>query len=67
MPESSRDYATYQWAGMLKSLRQMGVASSQSVEGMNWRSTPTSLKATNEHNTAVANLLVLRGAQIESA
>ena len=52
---------------MLKSLRQMGVANSQCVEGTNWRCTPVSLRASNEHNTAVANLLVLRGAQIESA
>ena len=48
---------------MMKSLRQMAVTNSVCVEGMNWRLTAASLAQSSRHNTAIANLAVVRGSQ----
>lgn len=67
MSESSRSFATYEWKGMLRNLRQMQIVNSFAVEGMNWRATPATLTNLGEHNTAISDLLILRGLHAETA
>eukprot|EP00040_Diaphanoeca_grandis_P009647 m.49602 g.49602 ORF g.49602 m.49602 type:complete len:464 (-) comp21062_c0_seq2:124-1515(-) len=65
MSDTHREFATYQWEGMVRTLRQMSVVNSFSVEGMNWRSRPHSLQSVGEHNTAISNLMFARGQALQ--
>ena len=69
MPETSKEFTTYKWSGLLKTLRQMLITSSPCEEGINWRvKLPASgAKRSPSFNTSIANLLVLRGSELETA
>ena len=69
MPDKSREFTTYKWPGLLKTLRQMLVTNSPCEEGINWRvKVPApGAKRSPYFNTSIANLLVLRGSELETA
>ncbi|OBS76737.1 hypothetical protein A6R68_16804, partial [Neotoma lepida] len=77
MSENSLAYSTFTWAGLLKHLRQMLISSAKMEEGINWQVRPPlsglpSLGKMSVHkdlhfNTSVANLVILRGKDVQSA
>nr|XP_045014891.1 tubulin delta chain [Jaculus jaculus]XP_045014892.1 tubulin delta chain [Jaculus jaculus]XP_045014893.1 tubulin delta chain [Jaculus jaculus] len=77
MSENSLAYSTFTWAGLLKHLRQMLISNAKMEEGMDWKVRPPrsglpplgSISANKElhFNTSIANLLVLRGKDVQSA
>ena len=80
MPEKSHAYSRYLWSGLLKHLRQMLVTDAPIEEGMDWsmhleRSNKSlftyrnnlSQRVTHGINKSLANLLVVRGNELDSA
>ncbi|XP_053131321.1 tubulin delta chain [Hemicordylus capensis] len=77
MSETSLAYSTFAWPGLLKQLRQMLIANARIEEGIDWQvrpplpglspsQKPSPNKAVN-FNTSVANLVVLRGKEVQTA
>ncbi|XP_064401726.1 tubulin delta chain-like [Halichondria panicea] len=80
IPERSHEYTHYLWSGLLKHLRQMLITNSPIEEGMDWArdigvqrpSRPTnpeqyaSLCSPDHFNTSLANLIVLRGNELNA-
>lgn len=69
MPESSIQFSTFQWHGLLKHLRQMLIADAAMEEGIDWQvkvgdETP---RGGAKHNQSLANFLVLRGKDVNTA
>nr|XP_060612772.1 tubulin delta chain [Anolis sagrei ordinatus] len=77
MSENSLPYTTFAWPGLLKHLRQMLIANAKMEEGIDWQVRPPvpglpasrkeSPKQTGRFNTSIANLVTLRGKDIQSA
>ncbi|XP_043910467.1 tubulin delta chain [Protopterus annectens] len=77
MAEASLAYSAFTWPGLLKHLRQMLIASSKMEEGINWQVRPPPAGLPSEakqspnkqvhFNSSVANLIVLRGKDVDAA
>ncbi|XP_032018786.1 tubulin delta chain isoform X1 [Hylobates moloch] len=77
MSENSLAYSTFTWAGLLKHLRQMLISNAKMEEGIDWHVRPPlsglpplgkmSLNKDLHFNTSIANLVVLRGKDVQSA
>lgn len=79
MPQRSQAYSRHRWAGLLKHLRQMLITDAPIDEGMDWTVEPTPsphhppphipppLTHPSHINRSLANLLVLRGNELETA
>ena len=82
MPDQCHAYSSHLWAGLLKHLRQMLITDSPLEEGMDWtmpvdsaqrpfctyqRSGHERVSFSRGVNKSVANLLVLRGNELETA
>ncbi|XP_017732908.1 PREDICTED: tubulin delta chain isoform X7 [Rhinopithecus bieti] len=77
MSENSLAYSTFTWAGLLKHLRQMLISNAKMEEGIDWHVRPPSSglpslgkKSLNKDlhfNTSIANLVILRGKDVQSA
>ncbi|XP_070572249.1 tubulin delta chain-like [Ptychodera flava] len=71
MSEKSLAYSTFTWPGLLKHLRQMLIADAAMEEGINWQVRVRSGQGTrhhgNSHNKSIANVLVLRGQDVNQA
>ena len=68
IPDTSHAYSRFLWAGLLKHLRQMLITDSPTEEGMDWGVSPSSgggVSARRKINTSLANLLILRGNELE--
>ncbi|CAH2222143.1 tubulin delta chain [Pelobates cultripes] len=75
MSEHSMAYSTFTWQGLTKHLRQMLIANAKMEEGINWQVRPPS-QPTAENvspkkellfNTSLANLIILRGQDVQRA
>lgn len=68
MPDSSHAYSRYLWAGLLKYLRQMLMTDSATDEGMDWCMAPPTAPSVGKSgiNTSLANLLIVRGNELEA-
>lgn len=71
MPDSAHAYSRFLWAGLLKHLRQMLLTDSATDEGMDWGMAPPTVQTMSgcgHHgiNTSLANLLILRGNELET-
>ena len=72
VPDSSQPYSRFLWAGLLKHLRQMLITDSPTDEGMDWGVSPPSASLAhsrsthNRINTSLANLLILRGNELDA-
>lgn len=66
--ERAMEFSTFQWAGLLKNLRQMLIASAPMEEGIDWQvkvgETP---RGSTRHKRSLAASLVLRGKDLVSA
>ncbi|XP_017395211.1 tubulin delta chain [Cebus imitator] len=77
MSENSLAYSTFTWAGLLKHLRQMLISNAKMEEGIDWQVRPPlsglpplgkmSLSKDLHFNTSIANLVILRGKDVQSA
>ncbi|XP_037667809.1 tubulin delta chain-like [Choloepus didactylus] len=77
MSENSLAYSTFTWAGLLKHLRQMLISNAKMEEGIYWQIRPplSGLPALGKiplnkelhFNTSIANLVILRGKDMQSA
>lgn len=77
MSENSLAYTTFAWPGLLKHLRQMLIANAKMEDGIDWQVRPPlpglapsekqSLNKTARFNTSIANLVTLRGKDVQSA
>ncbi|KAM5273444.1 tubulin delta chain [Ctenodactylus gundi] len=77
MSENSLAYSTFTWTGLLKHLRQMLISNAKMEEGIDWQVRPplsgllppgkTSLHKEPRFNTSLANLVILRGKDVQSA
>uniref|UniRef100_A0A8C8T7T3 Tubulin delta chain n=2 Tax=Peromyscus maniculatus bairdii TaxID=230844 RepID=A0A8C8T7T3_PERMB len=77
MSENSLAYSTFTWAGLLKHLRQMLISSAKMEEGIDWQVRPPfsglpplgkmSVQKDRHFNTSIANLVILRGKDVQSA
>uniref|UniRef100_A0A8C9ITA4 Tubulin delta chain n=1 Tax=Piliocolobus tephrosceles TaxID=591936 RepID=A0A8C9ITA4_9PRIM len=77
MSENSLAYSTFTWAGLLKHLRQMLISNAKMEEGIDWHVQPPSsglpslgkmsLNKDLHFNTSIANLVILRGKDVQSA
>ncbi|XP_075417617.1 tubulin delta chain isoform X2 [Tenrec ecaudatus] len=77
MSENSLAYSTFTWAGLLKHLRQMLISNANVEEGINWQVRPpvsglpplgkTPFTRELHLNTSIANLVILRGKDVQSA
>lgn len=81
VPDGSRVYSTFRWAGLLKHLKQMLITDSPTEEGMDWSVQPTSsfhpmtscsgVESTKSVgrgvNRSLANLVVMRGSELNTA
>ncbi|XP_008069030.1 tubulin delta chain isoform X2 [Carlito syrichta] len=77
MSEKSLAYSTFTWAGLLKHLRQMLISNAKMEEGIDWQVQPplsglpplgkVSLNKELRFNTSIANLVILRGKDVQSA
>lgn len=77
MSENSLPYSTFTWAGLLKHLRQMLISHAKMEEGIDWQVQPPlpglpplgkmSLTREQRFNTSLANLVILRGKDVQSA
>ncbi|XP_074869712.1 tubulin delta chain isoform X2 [Carettochelys insculpta] len=76
MSENSLAYSTFSWPGLIKHLRQMLIANAKMEEGINWQVRPplrgnpgaakTSPDKALHFNSSIANLVVLRGKDVQS-
>ena len=81
VPDGSRAYSTFRWAGLLKHMKQMLITDSPTEEGMDWsvQSTASSRpmakcseaeskrSPTGGVNRSLANLVVMRGSDLDTA
>ncbi|XP_038615826.1 tubulin delta chain [Tachyglossus aculeatus] len=77
MAEKSLAYSSFTWAGLIKHLRQMLISSAKMEEGIDWQVRPPwlgcratergPLKKELHFNTSIANLVILRGKDVQSA
>uniref|UniRef100_A0A8C6A0P5 Tubulin delta chain n=2 Tax=Marmota TaxID=9992 RepID=A0A8C6A0P5_MARMA len=77
MSENSLAYSTFTWTGLLKHLRQMLISNAKMEEGIDWQVRPPisglpaigkmSLKKELHFNTSIANLVILRGKEVQNA
>ncbi|ELW61562.1 Tubulin delta chain [Tupaia chinensis] len=77
MSENSLAYSTFTWAGLLKRLRQMLISNAKMEEGIDWQIRPPlsglpplgKMYVNKElhFNTSIANLVILRGKDVQSA
>ncbi|XP_054992403.1 tubulin delta chain-like [Sorex araneus] len=77
MSENLLAYSTFTWAGLLKHLRQMLISNAKMEEGIDWQVRPPfsgrpplgkkALGSEPHFNTSLANLLILRGKEVQSA
>ena len=78
IPQQSQAYSRHRWAGLLKHLRQMLITDAPIDEGMDWTVEPTPsphhppplthpTPTPSYINRSLANLLVLRGNELETA
>ncbi|XP_069471207.1 tubulin delta chain isoform X2 [Ambystoma mexicanum] len=77
MSETSLAYSTFTWPGLLRHLRQMLIANAKMEEGIDWQvrapssgdpvATKLSPHMELRFNTSIANLVVLRGKDVQSA
>ncbi|XP_010625026.1 tubulin delta chain isoform X3 [Fukomys damarensis] len=77
MSENSLPYSAFTWAGLLKHLRQMLISHAKMEEGIDWQVQPPlpglpplgkmSLTREQRFNTSLANLVILRGRDVQSA
>ncbi|XP_007946055.1 tubulin delta chain [Orycteropus afer afer] len=77
MSENSLAYSTFTWAGLLKHLKQMLISNAKMEEDINWqvRAPLSGLSALGKmsfskelhFNTSIANLVILRGKDVQSA
>ncbi|KAM5149598.1 tubulin delta chain isoform 2-T4 [Callospermophilus lateralis] len=77
MSENSLAYSTFTWTGLLKHLRQMLISNAKMEEGIDWQIRPPisglpaigkmSLKKELYFNTSIANLVILRGKEVQNA
>ncbi|XP_054858058.1 tubulin delta chain isoform X2 [Eublepharis macularius] len=77
MSENSLAFSTFAWPGLLKHLRQMLIANAKMEEGIDWQVRPPlpglppsqkqSLNRTAHFNTSIANLITLRGKDVQTA
>lgn len=77
MSENSLAYSTFTWAGLLKHLRQMLISNAKMEEGIDWQVRPPlsglpplgkmSVNKETHFNTSIANLVILRGKDVQSA
>ncbi|ESP01497.1 hypothetical protein LOTGIDRAFT_225368 [Lottia gigantea] len=63
------EFSTFQWYGLIKHLRQMFLADAAMEEGIDWQvktgnDTP---RGSVRHNRSLANMLIVRGKDVESA
>ncbi|XP_060115174.1 tubulin delta chain [Heteronotia binoei] len=77
MSENSLAFSTFAWPGLLKHLRQMLIANAKMEEGIDWQVRPPLLglpssqkqspNRTAHFNTSIANLITLRGKDVQAA
>ncbi|XP_069740690.1 tubulin delta chain isoform X2 [Narcine bancroftii] len=73
MSDTSLQFSTFAWPGLLKHLRQMLIANTKMEAGIDWRVTlpspaaKVSQKRELHFNTSLANLLILRGKDVQEA
>ncbi|XP_003469606.1 tubulin delta chain [Cavia porcellus] len=77
MSENSLAYSTFTWVGLLKHLRQMLISNAKMEEGIDWQVRPSlprlpplnklSLNREQHFNTSLANLVILRGKDVQNA
>ncbi|XP_015281765.1 PREDICTED: tubulin delta chain [Gekko japonicus] len=77
MSENSLAFSTFAWPGLLKHLRQMLIANAKMEEGIDWQVRPPlpglplpqkqSPNRTAHFNTSIANLITLRGKDVQTA
>ncbi|XP_077168596.1 tubulin delta chain [Paroedura picta] len=77
MSENSLAFSTFAWPGLLKHLRQMLIANAKMEEGIDWQVQPPlpgfpssqkqSPNRTVRFNTSIANLVTLRGKDVQAA
>ncbi|XP_005394031.1 PREDICTED: tubulin delta chain isoform X1 [Chinchilla lanigera] len=77
MSETSLPYSTFTWNGLLKRLRQMLISNAKMDEGIDWQVRPPlpklpppgkmCLNREQHFNTSLANLLILRGKDVQNA
>ncbi|XP_021501516.1 tubulin delta chain [Meriones unguiculatus] len=77
MSANSLAFSTFTWAGLLKHLRQMLISSAKMEEGIDWQVRPPlsglpplgkmSVHKELNFNTSIANLVILRGKEVQSA
>ncbi|KAM6163195.1 tubulin delta chain [Rhynchocyon petersi] len=75
--DNSLAYSTFTWAGLLKHLRQMLISNAKMEEGINWQIRAPlsrfpalgkmSVNKELHFNTSIANLVILRGKDVQSA
>lgn len=61
MSDTSKDFSSFQWPGLLKHLRQMLIANAAMEEGIDWQ------VKLEESRRSLANLLILRGKDLDTA
>ncbi|TMW65278.1 hypothetical protein Poli38472_007920 [Pythium oligandrum] len=67
MPHRSKEFSTHTWTGILKHLHQMQIANSPLEEGIDWQiSLDGKSSRRSWRNTALGNLLILRGDDSDS-
>ncbi|KAM6174938.1 tubulin delta chain [Erethizon dorsatum] len=77
LSENSLVYSAFTWAGLLKHLRQMLISNARMEEGIDWQVRPPfprlpplgkmSLNRERHFNTSLANLVILRGRDVQNA
>lgn len=77
MSDTSLQFSTFAWPGLLKHLRQMLMANTKMEAGIDWRVKPplsglqpaanVSQNKALHFNTSLANLLILRGKDVQEA
>ncbi|XP_041378716.1 tubulin delta chain-like [Gigantopelta aegis] len=67
--EKSMEFSVYQWHGLLKHLRQMLIANAAMEEGIDWdvQAGSETPRGTTRYNRSLANTLILRGKDIDTA
>lgn len=72
MPQTSVAFSSYLWSGLMKHLHQMLIADAKIEEGINWNikiedAAPNRGQYRRSINKSLANLLTMRGTEVEKA
>eukprot|EP00039_Didymoeca_costata_P006320 m.89262 g.89262 ORF g.89262 m.89262 type:complete len:433 (+) comp13210_c0_seq3:98-1396(+) len=68
MPDTHKQFTSYNWSRLIKIIHQMAIANSPCEEGINWRiALPAGNRTKKSFTKSVAQLLILRGLDTASA